>query len=221
MTDVVSETLTHKSLQRTAGVASPNEALQQLHFPPGHYKIVTDPEADTKDGWRIVQVLESTKRVLDRSDAIGEAPDEQHGHGDVYPVMHGHDDFGPRPKRGAPVVTLWRTSQVTMPRFLMVLDEASALASLEARRAAASDEATLARAELREEQKRRAELEKKTEEDAKTLAKRLADLEVARSRETAEIERGRKMERELGQLRAEKDKLVRAVGDLRAKDILA
>jgi len=225
--DVVSETLKHKALLHHAGepMDGPEaEGLDQGALPAGLYKIVSDPGPDTHVGWRIVRVLTSSERVLDRCDAIGETPKDPHHHESSsampYPLEYQQENFGPQVKRNTNVVTLWRTSHVVSTRFLMVLDEASALAKKEAEIERLRSGYTSEQDTRRTATAKRAAAEKQSAEDTKTIAKLNAEIEQHTKAEAKQIDHARKMERELGKLRADKEKLVRAVGGIRAKDIL-
>ncbi len=205
--------------RRPAGSVS-DEMAEGAHdvFSPGVYKIVDADSLDLctrNEGYEVVRVLHDEHVVSERVDEIPPVglpalPTSSYG-GYTAPLQPPAD---PR------VITLWRTVHVPRVRFMVRLNPDSILRH-------AAEQIKQSQYEQQQSKQRAYDLEKKLAEIEKTLATEtaeknrktlIADQEQKRSSEAEE--RYRSLETKLARERADKAKLMKAVGDLKAKEIL-
>lgn len=172
----------------------------------------------TRTGWRVVRLIEQVRLETARRDVV--APSEivarQLNEGPVRPSAH--RDNMPSPERGT--VSLYEQVPVKVTVALIFLEEGSVLAAASAdlqRAHAARVHAENSAFEAREEAK--ASLTAK-EEAARKLEGTLGRVAQMESEVTAWRDRGRRMEQDLSALRRDKEKLVEAVGKIRAAEVL-
>lgn len=186
----------------------------------------------TRTGWRVVRLVEQVRLETARRDVV--APSEivarQLNEGPVRPFAHHSVDLTaagiaagvarvmPPPERGT--VSLYEQVPVKVTVALIFLEEGSVLAATSAElniahaaRVQAENSAFEAREEAKASLKAKEEAEKRLEG---TLG-RIAQME---SEVTAWRDRGRRMEQDLSALRRDKEKLVEAVGKIRAAEVL-
>jgi len=220
-------------LQGPTGPAGPPipPGIDAADFAPGVYDTCPLGELSerTKSGWRLVRLLRETHLRTVRIDALAPADivarqlTEGYGNAGRHHHAHrGYDERGnpvvPEPERGS--VSLFEQIPVDVTIALLVRDEASAIAAAEAAKDAAQ-------AGYREQAQRASDAEK----EAKQARKEKEAAEQDRDRHAGDIatlrkdallatDRLRRMEKDIGELRSEKQKLINAVGKIKADEIL-